>query len=50
LKTIIATGGLAPLLAAESEYIEHVDETLTLRGLKIIYDRNRVARRGRART
>ena len=50
LKTIVATGGLAPLLAAESEHIEHVDETLTLRGLKIIYDRNRVARRGRART
>jgi len=50
LKTIVATGGLAPLLAAESEYIEHVDETLTLRGLKIIYERNRVARRGRARS
>jgi type III pantothenate kinase len=50
LKTIVATGGLAPLLAAESEFIEHVDETLTLRGLKIIYERNRVARRGRART
>jgi len=50
LKTIVATGGLAQLLAAESEHIEHVDETLTLRGLKIIYDRNRVARRGRART
>jgi len=47
LKTIIATGGLAPLLAAESEYIEHVDETLTLRGLKIIYDRNRSTKRGR---
>jgi type III pantothenate kinase len=50
LKTIVATGGLAQLLAAESEHIEHVDETLTLRGLKIIYDRNRVARRGRARS
>jgi type III pantothenate kinase len=50
LKTIVATGGLAPLLAAESEFIEHVDETLTLRGLKLIYERNRVARRGRART
>jgi type III pantothenate kinase len=50
LKTIVATGGLAQLLAAESEHIEHVDETLTMRGLKIIYDRNRVARRGRARS
>ena len=47
LKTIIATGGLAQLLAAESEYIEHVDETLTMRGLKIIYDRNRSTKRGR---
>jgi type III pantothenate kinase len=47
LKTIIATGGLASLLAAESEYIEHVDETLTMRGLKIIYDRNRSTKRGR---
>ncbi|HEY4639898.1 MAG TPA: type III pantothenate kinase [Thermoanaerobaculia bacterium] len=50
LKTIVATGGLARLLASDSEHIEHVDETLTLRGLKLIWDRNRVARRGRART
>lgn len=48
VKTVVATGGLAPLLAEESEHIEHVDETLTLRGLKIIYDRNRVARRRKA--
>lgn len=47
LKTIIATGGLAPLLAADSEHIEHVDEDLTLKGLKIIHERNRIARRAR---
>jgi type III pantothenate kinase len=47
LKHIVATGGLAPLLAGDSEYIQEVDENLTLKGLKIVYDRNRTARRGR---
>lgn len=47
LKTIIATGGLAALLAADSEHIEHVDEDLTLKGLKIVYERNRGAASGR---
>lgn len=37
----IATGGLAPLIAAESRTIEGSDELLTLRGLKILFDRNR---------
>ncbi|MDQ3472359.1 MAG: type III pantothenate kinase [Acidobacteriota bacterium] len=40
---IIATGGLAPLIATGSEYIKVVDDTLTLDGLRLIYERTRVA-------
>lgn len=47
VKRVIATGGLAPLIAADSELIDEVDADLTLRGLKIIYERNRTAKRGR---
>src|SRR5205085_7199964 len=36
---IIATGGLAPLIAKGSEFIGDVDETLTLDGLRLIHER-----------
>lgn len=38
---IVATGGLAPLIATGSEFIELVDDTLTLEGLRLIYERTR---------
>jgi type III pantothenate kinase len=38
---VIATGGLAPLIASECPLINAVDEYLTLNGLRIIFDRNK---------
>lgn len=38
---VIATGGLATLIASECSLIDTVDEYLTLNGLKLIFDRNR---------
>ncbi|MFC5653362.1 type III pantothenate kinase [Paenibacillus solisilvae] len=37
---VIATGGLAELISAESETVEEVDPLLTLDGLRLIYERN----------
>ncbi|GAB6168573.1 type III pantothenate kinase [Clostridium carnis] len=38
---VIATGGLANLIAKETEVIDKVDSSLTLEGLRIIYEKNK---------
>jgi len=38
---VIGTGGLAPVLARETKVIEIVDQELTLKGLRLIYEMNR---------
>lgn len=42
---VIATGGLAELIHANSETIQKVDQMLTLQGLRILYNKNRKMRR-----
>jgi len=41
VRTVVATGGQADLIAAGSKYIREVDPLLTLVGLKLIYEKNR---------
>jgi type III pantothenate kinase len=38
---VIATGGLAELIAPHSQTITAVDPELTLEGLRLVWDRNR---------
>ena len=39
---VVATGGLARLIATESKAIDKIDGLLTLKGLRLIYERNAV--------
>ncbi len=37
---VVATGGLSRLIAGETKAIAHIDGLLTLKGLRLIYDKN----------
>lgn len=41
---VVATGGLAPLFAAACPELSRIDTDLTLKGLRILYERNRSER------
>jgi type III pantothenate kinase len=48
---VIASGGLAHMIAPDSRYIAEIDDMLTLEGLRILFDRNKAAKpRSRPRT
>jgi len=37
---VVATGGMSRMIAAETKLIDHIDGLLTLKGLRLIYERN----------
>lgn len=47
VRRVVATGGLAAVLAEDSESIEEFDDELTLKGLKMIWDLNISRKRNR---
>ena len=37
---VVATGGMARMIASETRVIDQIDGLLTLKGLRLIYERN----------
>ncbi len=42
---VVATGGLATVISAETRLVDHVDDDLTMKGLCILFQRNKPTRR-----
>ena len=40
--TVVATGGYASLIGGGTQRIQHIDPNLTLEGLRLIYEKNKV--------
>jgi type III pantothenate kinase len=47
---VVATGHTAPLLLPQLHTVNHYDQHLTLHGLRLVFERNRDAQRGRLKT
>jgi type III pantothenate kinase len=47
---VVATGHTAPLLLPELHTVAHYDQHLTLYGLRLVFERNQDAQRGRLKT
>ncbi|MBI4963302.1 MAG: type III pantothenate kinase [Desulfomonile tiedjei] len=43
---VVATGGLAKTICAQTRLVDHIDEDLTMEGLRIIYYRNNPPQKG----
>src|SRR2546428_4061512 len=47
---VVATGGQARLVSKGSKHIQHTDEFLTLKGLRLIWEKNQPAEHGKSAT